>query len=70
MPFIRSFAINPNSRLPFPFDIPALRLATRINLVIKSFLDLEWKGEMKKGFFFRAEDFSDFIRHMVTAKPT
>lgn len=106
MPFIKSISILPNSKLPFPFGIPAVRLAKKINLdnpvtifvgdngcgkstilesiayhlnlpliggfienrsgfeaarLIEPFLDVEWKRETKKGFFFRAEDFSDFI---------
>lgn len=28
---------------------------------IKPFLNIEWKRQVKSGFFFRAEDFSDFI---------
>jgi predicted ATPase len=28
---------------------------------IKPFIELEWKRQTKQGFFFRAEDFSDFI---------
>ncbi len=29
--------------------------------MIKPYMELEWKRETHKGFFFRAEDFSDFI---------
>ncbi len=29
--------------------------------LIKPFLDLGWRRQIEKGFFFRAEDFSDFI---------
>jgi predicted ATPase len=29
--------------------------------LIKPFLELEWKRQTRQGFFFRAEDFSDFI---------
>lgn len=29
--------------------------------MLQPYLELEWKRETKKGFFFRAEDFSDFV---------
>ena len=35
---------------------------------IKPFLQLEWKRETSKGFFFRAEDFSDFINAVEKEK--
>jgi predicted ATPase len=28
---------------------------------LQPFLEIEWKREVRKGFFFRAEDFSDFV---------
>jgi len=36
--------------------------------LIKPYLKLEWKREIKKGFFFRAEDFSDFINGVEKEK--
>lgn len=35
---------------------------------LKPYLQLEWKREIKKGFFFRAEDFSDFINSIEKEK--
>lgn len=29
--------------------------------ILKPFIEIEWKRETSKGFFFRAEDFSDFV---------
>lgn len=36
--------------------------------LIKPFIQLEWKREVKQGFFFRAEDFSDFINSVEKEK--
>lgn len=36
--------------------------------VIKPFLDVAWKWQTKQGFFFRAEDFSDFINSVEREK--
>lgn len=107
MSFIRSFSINTEKQQPFPYNIPAVRHARRVELgekvtvfvgdngtgkstllesvayaldlpliggriggaspsfaaakLLKPFIDVEWKHEVRKGFFFRAEDFSHFI---------
>jgi predicted ATPase len=36
--------------------------------LIKPFMEVEWKRETNKGFFFRAEDFSDFINGVEKEK--
>ncbi len=36
--------------------------------LLKPYLELNWKREVKTGFFFRAEDFSDFINSIEKAK--
>jgi len=36
--------------------------------LIKPHMDLEWKRQTSKGFFFRAEDFSDFINGVENEK--
>ena len=36
--------------------------------LISSFLQLEWRRQVNKGFFFRAEDFSDFINSIEKEK--
>lgn len=35
---------------------------------IKPFVDVQWKGQTQKGFFFRAEDFSDFVNSIEKEK--
>jgi predicted ATPase len=106
--YIRSFSIETGRFHPFPFNIPAVQFAKRINtaqpvtifigdngcgkstlletiaLKVKlpligghinaetdrsfeaaarlvPYLDIEWGRQTYNGFFFRAEDFSDFI---------
>lgn len=106
MAFIRSISINTDKQHPFPFNIPAIRYARRVELnenvtifvgdngtgkstlleslacrlnvpliggfmgdaksfaaakVLKPYLEIEWRRETAKGFFFRAEDFSHFV---------
>jgi|SRR5664279_5483752 len=36
--------------------------------LIKPFLEIEWESQTSKGFFFRAEDFSDFINSVERDK--
>jgi predicted ATPase len=36
--------------------------------ILQAFLQVEWKRETKRGFFFRAEDFSDFINSVEKAQ--
>ena len=106
MAFIRSISINTDKQHPFPFNIPAIRYARRVELnenvtifvgdngtgkstlleslacrlnvpliggfmgdaksfaaakMLKPYLEIEWRRETAKGFFFRAEDFSHFV---------
>ncbi|MBC7887822.1 MAG: AAA family ATPase [Ferruginibacter sp.] len=106
MPFLKSFSINSEKQVPFPFNIPAVQFAKNITLnkkvtifvgdngsgkstllesiayqlnlpliggaimshpgfeaarLLQPQLSLEWNRQTNKGFFFRAEDFSDFI---------
>src|SRR5690349_20453987 len=106
MAFIKSFSIDTEKKHPFPFNIPAVRLAKKITLgnqvtifvgdngcgksslleslalqlnvpliggfidthagfeaarTLQPYINIEWKRQTHKGFFFRAEDFSDFI---------
>jgi predicted ATPase len=106
MPFIKSFSVITDRQHPWPFDIPAVKFAQRIDLdnpvtilvgdngtgkstlletlavklnlpliggaigrhpgfeaarSLQSLMQLEWKRQTNKGFFFRAEDFSDFL---------
>ena len=113
MSFIESFSIRTEKQHPFPFNIPAVRLARDIALnsgvtifvgdngsgkstlleslalylnvpliggfigsrpgfeaatAIRPFLDVTWKRQTKQGFFFRAEDFSDFINSVEREK--
>lgn len=113
MAFLKSFSINTDKVHPFPFNIPAVRFARKVQLNDKvtifigdngcgkstlletiayqvgipligghagssrSFeaakklaphLELEWGRQTKKGFFFRAEDFSDFVNAVERGK--
>lgn len=106
MPFLKSFSVETDRKMPFPFNIPGVRyakdisltspvtifvgdngsgkstlleaLALKLNLpligghirlvdgfeaagLLQPYLQLEWKRQTSKGFFFRAEDFSDFV---------
>ncbi len=36
--------------------------------ILQPFVEINWKREMRKGFFFRAEDFSDFINSVENDK--
>src|ERR1700754_2671401 len=102
MAFIKSLSINTEKKHPFPFNIPAVRMAKQVDLgapvtifvgdngcgkstlleslalyinvpliggyisshagfeaarLIKPVMEIEWKRQTHKGFFFRAEDF-------------
>lgn len=106
MPYIKSFSLTADRTNPFPFNIPAVKLAGKMELpgeitilvgdngcgkstlleslayklnlpliggfmhrdpsfeaarILQPYLNIEWKRQIKKGFFFRAEDFSDFV---------
>lgn len=36
--------------------------------LLKPYIEVEWRNETQKGFFFRAEDFSQFINSVETAR--
>ena len=113
MPFIKSFSIDSEKTLPFPFNVAAVQyahdielsstitifagdngtgkstlleaIAFKLNLaliggfikshagfeaarLLQPYLNIEWKRQTNRGFFFRAEDFSDFINSVEKEK--